>query len=109
MSPDVLGGFEHQILLTILRLEDDLYTVPVVLELERRTGRDVAPAAVYIALRRLEKKGLLSSAMGPATAGAGKPRRYFALTELGMDRLRESRRTLASLSEGVETLLDEAP
>ena len=109
MSPDVLGGFEHQILLTILRLQDDLYTVPVVLELERRTGRDVAPAAVYIALRRLEKKGLLSSAMGPATGGGGKQRRYFALTEPGMDRLRESRRTLASLSEGVEALLDEAP
>jgi len=34
MGRDVLGGFEHQILLSILRLGDDTYTVPIVLELE---------------------------------------------------------------------------
>ncbi len=107
LGKDVLGGFEHQILLTILRLEQESYTVPIVLEIERQTGREVAPAAVYIALTRLEKKGLLESRNGDTPDTGGRPRRYFRLTPPGLERLRDSRRTLSKLSEGVEAVLDE--
>ena len=65
MSRDSLGEFEHMVLLAILRHGGEAYSVPIVLELEQRTGRSVAPAAVYIALRRLEKRGLLRSTPGP--------------------------------------------
>ncbi|HAW90693.1 MAG TPA: hypothetical protein DCX61_08520 [Gemmatimonadetes bacterium] len=34
-------------------------------ELEKQTGRSIAPSAVYVTLRRLEKKGLLTSSMVP--------------------------------------------
>ena len=56
-----LGEFEHQVLLTILRLGRESYSVPIVAELDARTGRETATSAVYIALRRLEKRGLLRS------------------------------------------------
>ena len=61
MSKGVLGEFEHQVLLSVLRCRGGAYSVPIVLELEERTGREVAPAAVYIALRRLEEKALARS------------------------------------------------
>lgn len=107
MGKNVLGEFEHQVLLAILRLGSESYSVPIVLELEERTGRDVAPAKVYIALRRLEERGLLESRMsdGEPERG-GRTRRYFALTEEGIDRLRESRQTLMRLWEGVAPALD---
>jgi DNA-binding PadR family transcriptional regulator len=107
MGKNVLGEFEHQVLLAILRLGSESYSVPIVLELEERTGRDVAPAKVYIALRRLEEKGLLESRMSDGEPQQGsRTRRYFALTDEGMDRLRESRQTLMRLWEGVAPALD---
>ncbi len=54
MGREALGEFEHQVLLTILRLDAESYSVSIVLELEARTGKTVAPAAVHIALTRLE-------------------------------------------------------
>ena len=63
MAKDLLGEFEHQVMLAILRLGSESYSVALVLELEETTEREVAPAAVYIALRRLEAKGLLTSRM----------------------------------------------
>jgi DNA-binding PadR family transcriptional regulator len=107
MGREALGEFEHQVLLTILRLGAESYSVPVVLELEQRTGKSIAPAAVHIALTRLEKKGLLISRLvDPSADEGGRVRRYFKLEPAGIERLKESRRTLASLSEGLDPILD---
>ena len=109
MSRATLGDFEHQVLIAVLRLGGESYSVPVVLELEERTGREIAQAAVFIVLRRLEKKGLLVSRMEDgAESETGRTRRYFALTPLAIERLRESRRALVRLWDGVEATLDEA-
>jgi DNA-binding PadR family transcriptional regulator len=109
MSRETLGDFEHQVLLAVLRLGGESYSVPVVLELEERTGREIAQAAVFIVLRRLEKKGLLESRMEDgADSATGRTRRYFALTPLAIQRLRESRNALVRLWDGVEAKLDQA-
>lgn len=108
MGRDVLGEFEHQVLLAILRLEGEAYSVPIVVELEQRTGKDVAPAAVYIALRRLEQRGLLASRLEqPSEKQGGRSRRYFKLRPQALHKLRESHRVLASLWEGMEEVLEE--
>ena len=70
MTREALGEFEQMVLLAILHLGDGVYGVPIVDEIQRRTGRTVAPAAVYITLR-LEQKGLLTSWMGDATSERG--------------------------------------
>ena len=100
-----LGEFEHGVLLAILRLGGEAYSVPIVLELEERTGREVAPAAVYIALRRLEKKGLLASRFSPGDK-QDRSRRYFKLRAAALERLRESRQSFHRLWEGIEPLLE---
>ena len=109
MGRDSLGEFEHQVMLAILQQGGESYSVPVVLELEQRAARrEVRQAAVFIALRRLEEKGLLRSRLVTTEDVAGRPRRYFRITALGMRRLRESRRALLRLWEGIDTALDGA-
>ncbi len=109
MGRDSLGEFEHMVLLAILRQGGEAYSVPLVLELEQRTGRSVAPAAVYIALRRLEKRGLLRSRMVAEAEESGRPRRYFALEEPAMEKLREARQAFASLWDGMDAELEHGP
>lgn len=104
MTKGVLGEFEHQVLLAVLHCGGAAYSVPIVLELETRTGREVAPAAVYIALRRLEEKLLAESELRPPEEG-GRSRRYFAVTPAGLEQLRESRRRFVSLWEGLDPVL----
>lgn len=107
MGRDHLGGFEHRVMLAILRLGEGAYSVTIVQELEERLGKEVAAAAVYIALRRLEKRGLVRSykAAAPADEG-GRERRYFFLEERGKRQLRATRRELESLWQGVESELE---
>lgn len=108
MARTGLGEFEQQVLLVILRLGSESYSVPIVAELEERTARDVATSAVFVALRRLEKKGLLTSRLEtPAESGSPHPRRYFALTEAAFQPLRNARRSLLSLWDGLEPVLDD--
>jgi PadR family transcriptional regulator PadR len=103
---ETLGEFEHMVLLAILHLGDEVYGVPIVDEITRRTGREVAPAAVYVTLRRLEHKGLLSSWMGEATAErGGKARRYVKVTRSGLESLRASRKALDNMWRGLDANL----
>jgi len=108
MSKEVLGELEHQVLLAVLRCGGEAYSVPIVLELERRTGREIAPAAVYIALRRLEEKGYTTSELrAPEEEDGGRSRRYFQVTAEGVAQLRESKRRFVSLWEGLDPILEE--
>jgi DNA-binding PadR family transcriptional regulator len=108
MGNDVLGGFEHQVLLAILRLDEEAYSVPIVLELERRTGKTVAASQVYVTLRRLERRGLVSSRFDPPPAAeGGRERRVFRLEAAAIEVLRESKRVFGRLWDGLP-VLDEA-
>jgi PadR family transcriptional regulator len=106
MTREALGEFEHIVLLAILRLGDGVYGVPIVDEIQRRTGRTVSPAAVYVTLRRLEQKGLLTSWMGDSTPErGGKSRRCVKITRAGRESLRESRKVLDSMWKGLDPKL----
>lgn len=107
MSREALGEFEQLVLLAIIRLgaagAEAIYGVPIVDEIERRTGREVSPAAVYITLRRLEEKGLLSSWMSEPTAErGGKARRCVKITHRGIVSLREARHVLDQMWKGLD-------
>src|SRR5688572_30482907 len=105
MTRESLGEVEHMVLVAILRLGDEAYGVPVMAEIARRTGREISKAAVYIALRRLEEKGLLASTLGDATPErGGRAKRYFKLTKAGARQLRDSREALVRMWANVEHL-----
>ena len=105
MARDGLGELEHQTMLALLQLGDEAYTAPIAEELEERTGRRTTVAAVYIVLRRLEEKGLVTSVLQESGPDGGRDKRYFAVTELGMERLRRARAAYTSLWEGLDTVL----
>ena len=109
MPKETFGEFEHRVMLAILQLGGEAYSVPIVLHLEERTGREIAQAAVFIVLQRLEKKGLLTSRMDDhAVRETGRVRRYFKPTAAAMERLKEARRAYNRLWEGLDGVLDEA-
>lgn len=93
-----LGEFEQMVLLAILHVKGEAYGVPIVDEIESRTGRAVSRAAVYVTLRRLEKRGLVSSWMGESTGErGGKARRYVRVEPHGVEFLREARRAMQNM------------
>lgn len=103
---DSLGELEHLVLLVIVRLGSEAYGVPIVDELRRHTRRPVLRPSVYLALRRLEEKGLIRSRLGePEPRRGGRARKYVQLTAAARRQLRESHRTLQSLWQGAR--LDE--
>jgi DNA-binding PadR family transcriptional regulator len=106
-APDVyLGELEQQLLLVVLRLEDDAYANPIREALAAAAGRHLARGALYTALERLEAKGCLRSTMGdPLPERGGRPRRYFTVTASGLRALRQSRRVLLGLWDGLESKL----
>ncbi len=96
--PQGLGEFEQMVLLAILHVEGEAYGVPIMEEIERRTGRTVSRAAVYVTLRRLEKRGLLTSWMSePTGERGGKARRCVKVEPEGIEQLREARRAMQSM------------
>ena len=61
-------------------------------------GREVSVESVYAALGRLELKGLVASRPGEsASVRAGRAKRYFRVTGLGLGSVRETRRILGEL------------
>lgn len=106
MGREGLGEFEQTVMLAILHLNRAkiaAYGVPIVDEIERRTGRAVARAAVYITLRRLEEKGLAETWMSAPTAEVGgRSRRLVDLTTAGVKALKESRDFLNTMWRGAE-------
>lgn len=108
MPREALGQFEELVLLAVLHLGDGTYGVPIIEEITRRTGREVAPAAVYVAVQRLEKKGLLSTRLeAPGEGPPGKPRRLVSLEPDAIEMLRASHRTMRSMWAGLEPILED--
>ncbi|MEM6630613.1 MAG: PadR family transcriptional regulator [Bacteroidota bacterium] len=88
-----LGHFEEMVLLVVAILGDEAYGVAIKDELEKQTEKKASIGALHSALDRLERKGFLSSNMRGATElRGGRRKRYFQVTNLGKESLREARK-----------------
>jgi len=102
MTGELLGELEHLVLLCVIRLGPESYGVPIVDELRQHTRRTILRPSVYLALKRLEDKGLIRSRLGePEARRGGRARRHFVATAAGLRALRESQRTFTRLWDGV--------
>ncbi len=97
---ELLGSFEEQVMLAVVRTAEDAYGMAVRRELERVTGREVTIGAVYATLDRLEAKRLVRSVR--ATEIAGSSRRVFAVTRRGAEALADTRAIRERLWKGVD-------
>jgi PadR family transcriptional regulator PadR len=94
-----IGDFEQLILLALVRRGADAYGVSIRTEIERRTGRTISAGALYTALDRMEKRGLVVSRLGdPTPERGGKRKRLYTLQPTGeraLARVYESLRLMA--------------
>lgn len=97
-----LGEFEEIVLLTVGVLYDNAYGVSIRKEIKHRLNRSVSVGALQTSLRRMEKKGYLTSRQGESTSKrGGRPKLYFNLTALGQRALEYSRETRNSLWDAI--------
>jgi DNA-binding PadR family transcriptional regulator len=101
----LLTDFELMILLSILRLGENAYGVPIAREIESTAKRPVVFGAVYAALTRLQDMGLVTSTIGdPTPERGGKAKRFFRVTAKGLKAVREAQRALVALWTDVPAL-----
>ncbi len=80
-----IGEFEELVLLVVLALGEDAYSVALAKEIEKVSKRKVVHSVVHAALTRLEKKGFVTSVMGEATeARGGRRKRIYSVTASGV-------------------------
>ena len=94
----LLTDFELMILLAVLRVGDDAYGMLVGEEIERIGKRTVIMGAVYTALDRLERNGLVTSSVGdPTPERGGRAKRYFKVTPRGLRAVKQTQDALVAL------------
>lgn len=104
---DALGEFEHLLLLALLHLGSDAYGTTIRDHIEERTGRAPSPGAVYTALSRLERRGLIASRLGdPTPERGGKRKRLYTLRPQGEQAIREAQAVLRRMARGLARGLD---
>jgi PadR family transcriptional regulator, regulatory protein PadR len=97
-----LGQLELMVLFAVIQPTKESYGVQISREIAEKSGREVALASVYAALERLEKKGLVTSALGaPSAERGGKARTYFRPTATGLAEARDTHETLQKLTSGL--------
>ena len=81
----MLGEFEYLLITAASGLGDGAYGVSIREEIEKTTGRTCSLGALYTTIERLEKKGLLKTWMGDATAErGGRAKRLVRVTAKGV-------------------------
>ncbi len=100
-----MGQFEFMTLVAMMRLDENAYGVAIAREIKAASGRDVALASLYLTLGRLEANGLIASKRGePTPERGGRAKTYFKVTAKGIREVRDARRVLMKLWDGVPAL-----
>jgi DNA-binding PadR family transcriptional regulator len=87
----MIGEFEEIVLLAVGVLHGNAYGVTIKEEIDKRTKREVSVGALQVTLRRLEKKGFLTSKHAePDSNRGGRPKLFFTLTAYGKKTLQET-------------------
>jgi PadR family transcriptional regulator PadR len=105
MNGRFLTDFELMVLLAVLRVRDDAYGVSIAREIALTGGREVTHAAVYLALERLGRQGLVDSRLGdPTPERGGRAKKLFVVTAAGLRAVRRTQRAFVALWTGIPEL-----
>lgn len=99
---------EELVLLTIWKMQNEPYGVNIRKFLSEMTGKYWSIGSVYVPLDRLEAKGYVTSYLAnPTPERGGKSKRYYKITEEGLDQLREIQRVYATFWDDMPDLFTE--
>jgi PadR family transcriptional regulator len=103
MAP-YLGEFEQLVLLAILRLESQATGAAIRAAVQAGGRRTVWIGAVYTTLDRLERKGLVRSAV--ARVASGQRRKVYALAPAGRAAVSHAYATWMRMTRGLKPKLE---
>jgi PadR family transcriptional regulator, regulatory protein PadR len=104
---EFLGAFEQAVLLAVWNLAEDAYGRAILRGAQSALERQAVAGAVYATLDRLEQKGFLASRLEEGTpVRAGRARRYYRLTAVGIKALNESKAALEHMWRGAKWPLE---
>ncbi len=87
---DILSRMEELILLSVWRLQNDAYGLQIRTNLSELVEQELSVGAVYVPLKRLKKRGYLSSwDSEPTDERGGRTKRFYKLTEKGVRALQQ--------------------
>lgn len=85
---ELLTRMEELLLLSVWKLQDDAYGLEIKQHLSEILGQDLSVGAVYVPLKRLKKRGYLSSwDSKPTEERGGRSKRFYKLTSKGVSAL----------------------
>jgi DNA-binding PadR family transcriptional regulator len=92
----VITALTYQVLLALA--DSDRHGYGIIKEIEEREGEESAPStgALYLALQRMERDGLIAEGASPRD-GADARRRYYKVTRLGRSIAEQESERLAAL------------
>lgn len=89
---ELLTRMEELLLLSVWKLQDQAYGLEIKHHLSELLGQDLSVGAVYVPLKRLKKRGYLSSwDSEPTEERGGRSKRFYKLTSKGVSALQQVR------------------
>ena len=105
----LLSRPDEILLLTILRLGENAYGVPIAQDVQQRTGKKVTLGSLWVSLDNLSKRGLLQKRMAdPTPQRGGRSKIYYSLTKEGVEALERIKEVEKSIWQGAPVLLKKA-
>ncbi len=98
---EMLTKLEELILLSVWRLEENAYGTTIFRHIRTVTGKKLSLGGVYFPLDRLTRQGYLRAYYGHATKERkGLSKRYYHLTEKGLEALQDAKRVNETMWAG---------
>ena len=98
----LLTRAEELILLSVWKLKENAYCVPIRAQISEITGENWSLGSIYMPLDRLVKKGYLRSRLSDSTPErGGRHKRIYQLTDDGMKALMRIKQIQASIWQDV--------
>ena len=93
-----LSRADEILLNAVLRLGENAYGVPIIKEVEKRSGKKLSLGSLWVALDILCKKGLLSKIVAdPTPIRGGRGKIYYSITDEGISAFEQVRELNESL------------
>ncbi|MCP4724473.1 MAG: PadR family transcriptional regulator [bacterium] len=97
-----LSRADEILLLAVLRLKENAYGVPIVKEVEKRTGKKITFGGLWVQMDNLCKKGYITKTIAdPTPERGGRGKIYYTLTHKGEKALEQVRELNSSLWEDI--------
>ena len=97
---------EEQLLLIIHRLGENAYLVTIREQLKTVTGKEVDLGTIYVPLKRLNTRGLVTTSLGSPTAiRGGKAIKFYTISKSGIESLKATKNLQDNMWDGLKDMV----